>query len=152
MDYEAVKKVVRTFYRVMAVYSREFSDDRYSFTEAYLISIIGIHPGIMASEIAEFVVLNSGYLSRMLKRLEGDGLICRISSKGKMRAKYLYLTEQGDTFFAKIQAKADISVRSHMSGASNADQQAFVALMEEVQRMIEKIYPDPQFSRERIKE
>ena len=82
-EYESVKNVVRICCHVVAIYSKEFQPGEYSFTEAYTLGAIGRHPGVSAVQIADFVDMNKGYLSRIIKKLVSNGLVLRKRYPGR---------------------------------------------------------------------
>lgn len=73
----SVKKVLRSFYQAIAIFSKEFSYPDCSLNEAIVIGIAGRNPGITAQEIASLIALDKGYLSRLLLSLEKKGVISR---------------------------------------------------------------------------
>ena len=142
MDYESVKNVIRTFYHVVAVYSREFQPGAYSFTESYTLGAIGRHPGISAVQITEFVDMNKGYLSRIIKKLVSNGLVLKKRYPGRNGSMGLYLTDNGRAFCQEMREKADESIARHIADAPEDEKAEFFRLMEQLDKNLQTVYPE----------
>lgn len=142
MDYEPVKSVIRTCYHVLAVYSKEFQETGYSFTETYVLATIGRHPGIIANQITEYIDVNKGYLSRVIKRLTQDGLVFADNTASRQNTKPLYLSDAGKALFDEMEEKADESIARHIADAAPEDKAAFFQLMKALDKNFSLVYPD----------
>jgi len=142
MDYESVKNVIRTFYHVAAIYSKEFESSEYSFTESYTLGAIGRHPGVSAVQITEFVDMNKGYLSRIIKKLVSDGLVQRKRYPGRNGSVGLYLTEKGTALYQAMRSKADESIARHIADAPEKDQAEFLRLTELLDENLRVVCPE----------
>jgi len=142
MDYESVKNVIRTFYHVVAIYSKEFPYGEYSFTESYTLGAIGRHPGVSAVQITKFVDMNKGYLSRILKKLVSNGLVRRKRYPGRNGSMGLYLTEKGIVLYQEMRSKADESIARHIADAPEEDRAEFLRLMEQLNENLRAVCPE----------
>lgn len=142
MDYEPVKNVVRICYHVVAIYSKEFQTSGYSFTESYTLGAIGRHPGISAVQITEFVDMNKGYLSRIIKKLVSDGLVLKKRYPGRNGSLGLYLTDNGRVLCQEMRKKADESIAHHIADARENDKAEFFRLMEQLNKNLQTVYPE----------
>jgi len=144
MDYESVKNVIRTFYHVVAIYSKEFQSSEYSFTETYILEAVGRHPGISAVQITEMVDMNKGYLSRIIKKLVSNGLVQRKRYSGRNGSMGLYLTENGVAMYQQMKKKADDSIARHIADAPEKDKAEFLRLMEQLDENLRAVCPEVQ--------
>jgi len=142
MNYESIKSVIRTCYHIIAVYSGEFKETGYSFTEIYTLAIIGYYPGIIASQIMEYIHLDRGYLSRVIKKLLQDDLIYIDDTTLNHRIKPLYLSDHGKEVFDSMEKKADESIERHIADASPDDKAEFFRLMKLLDENFKLVYPD----------
>ncbi|MEA5050916.1 MAG: MarR family transcriptional regulator [Oscillospiraceae bacterium] len=142
MDYESVKNVIRTFYHVVAIYSKEFESGEYSFTEAYILEAVGRHPGISAVQFTEMIDINKGYLSRIIKKLVSNGLVRRKRYPGRNGSVGLYLTEKGIALYQEMRSKADESIARHIADAPAKDQAEFLRLMEQLNENLRVVCPE----------
>jgi DNA-binding MarR family transcriptional regulator len=141
VNYEPAKSVIRTCYHILTIYSREFQETGYSYTEIYTLTTIGHHPGITAREITEYISRDKGYMSRILKKLTEAGLV-RSDVPARGGAKPLYLSPQGELFNAQMERKADQSIAQHLAGASQADRREFFRLMKQLDSCLRRVSPD----------
>lgn len=142
MDYESVINVIRTFYHVVAIYSKEFESSEYSFTEAYILEAVGRHPGISAVQFTEMIDINKGYLSRILKKLVSNGLVQRKRYPGRNGSMGLYLTEKGIALYQELRSKADGSIARHIADAPEKDKAEFLRLMEQLDENLRVVCPE----------
>ena len=60
-----------------------------------IIKHVGKHKGMSQSEIAKKMIVTAGNITRLLDRLEKDGLIQRISLEGDRRVNLIKITAKG---------------------------------------------------------
>jgi DNA-binding MarR family transcriptional regulator len=65
---------------------------------------IAANPGISLSELGKKLLCTKGNTTRLLKSLEADGLITRLTDTGDNRALCMYLTEKGIALEAEATA------------------------------------------------
>lgn len=143
MDCEPVKSVIRTCYRILVEYSREFQETGYSLTETTVLAVIGRHPGIIANQMTEYIDLNKGYLSRVIKKLTQAGLVFADSAASRQSTKPLHLSDAGKALVDQMEKKADASIARHIAGAALQDRAAFFRLMKALDENFSLVYPDP---------
>ncbi len=88
-----------------------------------------------ASEIADSLGIDRGYLSRMLGGLEKRQLLSRTKS-GDRRKSLLALTRKGDEEFARINASSNQQVAAMIGALAKEDQQRLVASMETIESLL----------------
>jgi DNA-binding MarR family transcriptional regulator/GNAT superfamily N-acetyltransferase len=80
--------------------------------------------------------LDSGHLSRLLRALEGDGLVTVHTSPADGRVRTAYLTEAGLGERAVIDERSDDLARSLLTPLSRRQQHRLVAAMQEVEHLL----------------
>ena len=122
---EAIRKQVRAFNRFFAVKIRVFNryafETPYSLVEGRVICEIERHTGCTANQIAEILDMDKSYLSRVIGKLEDDGLLEKSISENDNRKKHLYLTEKGQILFDELEKLSDAQVEDMLAGL-NAEQ------------------------------
>ena len=122
---ENLRNQVRAFNRFFAVKIRVFNryvfGTSYSLVEGRVIGEIGRQRGCTANQIAETLDMDKSYLSRVVGKLEGEGLLDKTVSETDSRKKHLFLTEKGQTLFDELENLSDVQVEEMLNGLS-ADQ------------------------------
>lgn len=93
------------------------------------------HP--TASELARDLVLDAGYLSRILRRFEGNGWLARTPSPEDARQSLLELTEAGHQAFAPLQQKSRDEAASLLSPLRPPDRNRVIEAMHAVQLLLD---------------
>ena len=81
--------------------------------------------------------LDSGYLSRVLRALEDEGLVVVASNPADGRVRVVRLTEDGVRERAELDARSDEAAAGILAGLSGVQQQRLVAAMAEVDRLLQ---------------
>src|SRR5215475_15095593 len=80
--------------------------------------------------------LDSGYLSRLLRRLEAEGLVRVEPEPGDRRARRVRLTPGGARERAELDRRSDDLARSLLAPLSTAQRTRLVEAMETVERLL----------------
>jgi DNA-binding MarR family transcriptional regulator len=80
--------------------------------------------------------LDSGYLSRLLRSLEADGLVTVAVAAGDRRVRRVQLTEAGQTEREVLDRRSDELARSLLRPLGEARRERLVAAMAEVERLL----------------
>jgi DNA-binding MarR family transcriptional regulator/GNAT superfamily N-acetyltransferase len=80
--------------------------------------------------------LDSGYLSRLLRALEGDGLITVARADGDARVRAAALTDAGRAEWAELDKRSDELARSIVEPLSERRRERLGAAMAEVERLL----------------
>ena len=92
--------------------------------------------GCEVRELRRRLGLDSGYLSRLLRGLEADGLVTVVPARADRRRRVATLTAAGRAERAELDARSD-AVAGAMVGSLTADQQErLVRAMGEVERLL----------------
>jgi DNA-binding MarR family transcriptional regulator/GNAT superfamily N-acetyltransferase len=80
--------------------------------------------------------LDSGYLSRLLASLEGQGLVKVDASKADRRVRRAKVTRAGAREFAELDRRSDASAAAILDALAPAHRERLVAAMEQVERYL----------------
>lgn len=80
--------------------------------------------------------LDSGYLSRLLRSLEGAGLTALTPSDDDRRVRNVRLTKRGGAELAMLDQRSDALAKSMLSTLAPAQQERLVTAMAEVDRLL----------------
>lgn len=104
-------------------------------SEARLLFEIG-PDGMALGALRQRLGLDSGYLSRMLRSLEAQGLVEVEAQEGDARARYATLTGKGREEHAAYDALSDDQARALLEPLSPAARQRLIAAMADVERLL----------------
>ena len=93
------------------------------------------HP--TASELARDLLLDAGYLSRILRRFEGNGWLARTPSPADARQSLLELTLAGRQAFAPLQQKSRDEAAALLAPLHEPDRQRVIEAMDSVRQLLE---------------
>ena len=130
---------IRTFNRTVtqqvgALQGRFLGSSR-SLGACRLLFEIGPH-GADIRDLRARLGLDSGYLSRLLRGLESEGLIDTSPSPRDARARSVTLTPAGGRELSRLNRRSDAAARSLLQRLSPAHQQALIAGMGTVERVL----------------
>ena len=102
----AVRAFNRFFLTQTGVLSEKVLYTSLSLTEARIVFELAHQDNLTAKDLCSGLRIDAGYLSRILKKLERQGLIIRARSQEDGRQRLLNLTAEGQKVFATIDKRA----------------------------------------------
>lgn len=109
--------------------------------EFRLLAFLGRNPGIGIGELAEEAVLERPTVSKMVERLEAQGLLARGSPDGDRRRAPLTLTPEGARLLRKASAIVDGLLREYSRGMATTQYQQFFATVIDFYRRVREADP-----------
>ncbi|MEV4178495.1 helix-turn-helix domain-containing GNAT family N-acetyltransferase [Nonomuraea sp. NPDC049709] len=111
-------------------------DSPYSLTEVRVLFELAHAERMETGELRGLLDLDAGYLSRILARFEGDGLIGRERSASDARKQLVRLTPEGAEIFAGLDRRSAEEIGRLLSGLPEADQERLVAGMATIRALL----------------
>jgi DNA-binding MarR family transcriptional regulator/GNAT superfamily N-acetyltransferase len=133
---DAVRAFTRFYTGRLGVLQEGLLESTFSLTEARVLFELATRNAPTAAELGRELGLDAGYLSRILRRFEEQGLIMRARSKTDGRQTLLILTEAGHAAFAPLDQRSRGQVSEMLSPLSLADQRRLVQAMETVRTLL----------------
>ena len=93
-----------------------------------LLQMISRHPDCTAQQIASVTGRDKAQITRVIKELEGMGLITRTPDPEDRRAQLLALNEKGRGLMARIQDAEDEVKKTLLKGINKKDQNTFIEI------------------------
>ena len=125
----AVRRFSRFYTRRIGVLHEGLLGGPLSLTEGRIIYELAQHGTTTAARLGGELGLDAGYLSRLLRGFEADGLIARRPSPTDGRESVLSLTRQGREAFAAIDARSRDEIGAMLEKLTEAKQQRLVAAL-----------------------
>jgi DNA-binding MarR family transcriptional regulator/N-acetylglutamate synthase-like GNAT family acetyltransferase len=132
----AVRRFNRFYTRKIGVLKEGLLGSPLSLTEGRVLYELAQREQATASELAQELGLDSGYLSRMLKSFAAKGHIAKRASKSDARQMILTLTDRGREMFAKIDARSRDEIAALLTELPAAHQAQLVAALERAERLL----------------
>ena len=104
--------------------------------EARVIHEIGTSGGVDLKGLRSKLGLDSGYMSRLLRSLENQGLIAVSADPGDSRARMIHLTAKGEVEFAAYDALSDRMAAELLDALDAPKRVRLVTAMGEVERLL----------------
>ena len=133
----AVRRFNRFYTRAIGVLDRAYLGGPYTLAESRVLYEIAHAEPVTPGAIAAPLDLDAGYLSRMLGRLERDGLIARERSASDGRSVTLRLTPRGRDQFATLDARSAALVRTLLGDLSGAERARLTGALDAARGLLE---------------
>ena len=117
----AVRGFNRFYTRHIGVLDDHILQSPYSLAEGRVLFELAARDAAAASDLAEDLRLDPGYLSRIVRRFRDRGLVEASPSSSDGRRQVLALTAAGRSAFAALDAAAHAEVEGALDGLADAD-------------------------------
>ena len=128
----AVRAFNRFYTRVIGILDESLLDSPYSLTEGRVIFEIAQRPDVEAAELRRVLDLDAGYLSRIIARLERDGLVTRERVSTDARRQVIRLTDRGGAEFAKLDARSAEEIERVLAPLAETEQRRLLGAMQAI--------------------
>src|ERR1700722_18200251 len=132
----AVRSFNRFYTRQIGVLRKNFLDSPYTLGEARVLYEIARRRLPTASDVGRALDLDAGYLSRVLRNFEKNGLVERTASARDARRSYLALSARGKRAFAPLEARSQRDVADMLGKLDAADQARLIEAMIAIEALL----------------
>src|SRR5215471_15830460 len=133
----AVRRFSRFYTRRLGILQDPFLQTAFSLTEARVLYELAHRDKPTATEIAEALGLDRGYLSRILRGFMERDLVYKTSSREDGRQNLLSLTSRGRMSFAAIDKRSQDDVASILAKIPAGEQDRVVSAMGAIERLLD---------------
>jgi DNA-binding MarR family transcriptional regulator/GNAT superfamily N-acetyltransferase len=138
-EIDCFRQFNRMYTRYIGFLNEGLLNSNYSLAEARVLYELATRNAPKASEIADALGMDPGYLSRVLGKVERDGLLRRKMSEQDARYAELMLTAQGKSAFKKLNALADEQARAVLEDLPPGARHELTHCMRTVESILLKI-------------
>jgi DNA-binding MarR family transcriptional regulator/GNAT superfamily N-acetyltransferase len=117
----------------------------HSLTEARVLYELGQREVTEVADLRREMDIDAGFLSRLLARLQSNGLVARERSTDDARRQRIRLTEEGAAAFAELDHRSADEIGAVLDALTEDDQHRLVAAMETVQEVLTQTPPTTGF-------
>jgi len=122
----------------MGLLDKGYLDTGYSLTEARILFEISPKGKTDTSKVIDAMLIDKGYLSRTLKKMEKDKLVTKSKSEKDSRASQISLSEKGLEELANLNALTDRQIEKLLQGINSKDRDNLVWHMNSIIKILRK--------------
>jgi DNA-binding MarR family transcriptional regulator/GNAT superfamily N-acetyltransferase len=132
----AVREFNRFYTRKIGVLQEGLLRSSLSLAQVRVLFELAHRADTTATELAQELGLDGGYLSRMLREFEKHGLVSRRPSTADGRQNLLALTASGHVLFAELDERSRAEIAQMLRAVPAHAQQQLVSAMHRIQRTL----------------
>jgi DNA-binding MarR family transcriptional regulator/GNAT superfamily N-acetyltransferase len=136
-----VREFNRFYTRIIGLLQEGLLRSQYTLTEVRVLFELSQRDGTEVTDLRRTLDLDAGYLSRMLAKLDADGLVVRQRSAGDARRQTAALTDRGRAVFAELDARSSDQVRDLLVKLTETDRRRLVGAMATIRRLLDRESP-----------
>jgi DNA-binding MarR family transcriptional regulator/predicted GNAT family N-acyltransferase len=133
-----VRRFNRFYTRAIGVLDKAYLGGPYTLAETRVLYEIANGQGISPGQVAGMLDLDPGYLSRMLARLERDGLVDRRRSTQDGRSVTLTLTPAGRRCFDEVNARSVARVETLLGRLSTPQRDRLAGALNTARTLLDR--------------
>lgn len=132
----AVRHFNRFFTRQIGVLQEKLLHSPYSLTDARILFELGHRDQVTASDLCRELGFDAGYLSRLLSRLEQQGLVEKVRATSDGRQRLLRLTADGQAAFALLDRRSRDEITELLTELDYDDQMRLLQAMQTIESLL----------------
>jgi DNA-binding MarR family transcriptional regulator/GNAT superfamily N-acetyltransferase len=132
----AMRRFNRFYTQKIGVLEEGLLDSPFSLTEMRVLYELAHRDQPTATEIGRDLGLDAGYLSRILRRFETDGLVARMPAPEDRRQSLLALTTEGRRATGVFEARSEKDVGMLLAGVARTDRRRLVEAMRRIEDLL----------------
>ncbi len=133
----AMRRFNRFYTRQIGVLRQKLLDSPYSLAEARVLYELAHREQPTATELSQALRLDPGYLSRMLRGFEQDGLLRRQAAPEDARRSLLALTASGRRAVAELESRSDAEAADLLGALDPAQRPRLLQAMDAIEQLLE---------------
>ena len=135
---DKIRAFNRFYTTIIGLLDQHFLDSPFSLTEGRVLYEICNTEDCTAKKIRESIVIDEGYLSRILDSFAKRGLIKKISSAADGRLRMILPTEKGKKEFASLNNNSNRLIAQMIEKLSEEQRTDLLNKMEGIRTLLEK--------------
>lgn len=133
---EKIRKFNRFYTNMIGLLDQHFLDTPYSLTEGRVLYEISQMEECSAKKIRENIIIDEGYLSRIIDKFVQRGLVKKSPASRDRRLHMIVLTKKGRSEFEKLNDNSDKSISRMIERLSEQESTELVGMMERIQNLL----------------
>jgi DNA-binding MarR family transcriptional regulator/GNAT superfamily N-acetyltransferase len=133
---ETVRAFNRFYTNQLGLLGRAFLDSRFTLTEARIIYELAARPGLQAKALIDELHLDPAYLSRILKKFRGEGLLSTRPDPQDQRSQLLELTAEGLSHARTLASRSRHDIAAMLAPLSKPQQETVALAMGRIESLL----------------
>jgi DNA-binding MarR family transcriptional regulator len=133
-----IRSFNRFYTNIIGLLHQHFLDSPFSLTEGRVLYEICNTEDCTAKRIRENIVIDEGYLSRILDSFAKGGLIRKTPSLKDGRLRIIVPTEKGKSEFEKLNENSNLLISQLTDKLSQEEREDLLSKMEGIRTLLEK--------------
>lgn len=142
----AIRDFNRFYTRQIGLLDQSFLGSPFTLTEVRVLYELAHHDNPTATQIAQELSLDAGYLSRLLKKFEKQGHLIRGRDSQDARQRPLRLTKAGRRVFGGLDRASGEQISTMIAPLTPGQVSELVGSMQTVRRFLQSDAPQPAYS------
>ncbi|KAA9157781.1 MarR family transcriptional regulator [Amycolatopsis acidicola] len=139
VDEETMTRLRQAVSRIARQLNNTATDEGLTPSQATILGVIARRGPINLTELAELEGLNPTMLSRMISKLDSEGLISRTRAPEDLRSAAVKVTKRGRTLEAKVRAGRAKVVARALDGLGEKQQQSLTKALPALEELVDQL-------------
>jgi len=135
---DRIRSFNRFYTNIIGLLDQHFLDSPFSLTEGRVLYEICNTEECSAKKIRENLVIDEGYLSRILDNFAKRGLIKKSPSPGDGRLRIILPTEKGKRAFSDLNDNSNRLITRLIENLSDGECEELIGIMERIRMLLTK--------------
>ncbi len=135
-EVKALRRFNRFYSRFLEVFGVRWMDSPLSLVQVRLLWEVEHAPGCTATDLMAAMGLDRGHASRLVRDLEGRGLLRRKADQPDRRARSLHLTQKGLRLLEEVRARTEQRLAGLLDHMSAFDRRELLDAMARVEGIL----------------
>jgi DNA-binding MarR family transcriptional regulator/GNAT superfamily N-acetyltransferase len=132
----AIRRFNRFYTQRIGVLREGLHESPFSLAQSRVLYELAHRPPLTASALAKELALDPGYLSRILRGFEGQGLVERTQSEADGRQSFIALTNAGRAAFAPLDRGSREEIGALLATLAEPEQRRLVGAMKMIEDLL----------------
>ncbi|WP_433057419.1 bifunctional helix-turn-helix transcriptional regulator/GNAT family N-acetyltransferase [Dactylosporangium sp. CS-033363] len=134
----AFRRFNRFYTNLIGVLRAGLLDSPYSLAEARVLYELAAAPArvLDVADLRQGLDMDAGYLSRILGKFEGEGLVVRERSDADARKQRIRLTDAGRTGQAELDQRSDAQAAALLGAVTETDRRRLIGAMDAIETIL----------------
>ncbi|MCI0603946.1 helix-turn-helix domain-containing GNAT family N-acetyltransferase [bacterium] len=134
---DAFRSFNRFYTRQIGLLNQTLLDSEFSLSQARILFEVAHGSESTATDLEEALRMDAGYLSRMIREFEQQGLIRRVRSTHDSRERWLKLTSKGKKAFALLNQRSSSEAKTLLEKLSAENRGRLLHCMRTIETLLE---------------